>query len=220
MNYLSHYLIDHQTNNHYYNTGLLLPDITKGQVKTFKKEPPTQLTENESNLLNGCLKHYESDKRFHSSSFFNGMNQDLNEVLKKAGFSVQLQRKWFLAHIFTELMIDRVIVKNYPHVTDGFYFSLNAIDNNILLQFLNKFEAHDTSIFLNRFNHFRQVQYIYYYSNTNKFVYSLTRIMMRAGLPEMIETDKMKLELLTEEIETKYFSDHAHIINELKKVFE
>ena len=220
MNYLSHYLIDHQLNNHFYNTGLLLPDITKSQVKTFKREPTASLNESENNLLKGCLKHYESDKRFHASTFFNALNNEMNEVIKSTGFSDYLQRKWFLAHIFTELMIDRIVVKNCPDVVDGFYFSLNAIDNNALLQFLNKFDAQDTSTFLNRFNHFRQVQYIYYYSNTNKFVYSLTRIMMRAGLPEMIESDKMKLELLTEEIEIKYFSDHVFIINELKKIFE
>lgn len=219
MNYLSHFFIDHQEGNDYYNTGLLLPDITKGNIKTFKSNHHSFRNINHQELLLGCLKHYESDKQFHTSLFFEYYQNIINRHIKEAPFSEALQRKWFLAHILLELMIDRVIVKYAPHITDSFYNSLTAIDDTELQNFLYAFQVKDYNIFINHFNHFRSVRYIYYYTDNNKFVYSLSRIMMRAGLPEMSETDKKILETFTVTMESTYFSQPEKLIKELKLIF-
>lgn len=221
MNYFSHFVVDHIKDKHEYNTGLLLPDITKRWIKKFRyPEPDVRFTVAKNDLLNGCLKHYESDKKFHSSSFFSRNFETLNNLVKKVNFTPELQRRWFLSHIMFELLLDRVIVRDHELLLDSFYESLNKSDDAILDQFLRVYGMTNTEDFFNFFNHFRSVKYIYFYTDNKKFLYSLNRIMMRAGLKEMNDTDLELLEEVLITYEGDYFSDSAKVMTELKQVFK
>ncbi len=218
MNYLSHFYLDHVAGNPYFNVGLLLPDIAKDQVKTFKVTVSDLIPVHKEIQL-GCLRHYKSDKIFHASSFFMDNMHWINEELKNTAISNLVQRKWFIAHIMMELMVDRQIVKNEPAMVDDFYGNLLLVDEIQLNNYLLKFGAIDPENFIVRFNHFRTVKYIYYYADNNKFVYSLNRIMMRAGLQEMNQSDKSIMEKFIIEMETRYFSDYEKMKQNLIAVF-
>jgi hypothetical protein len=220
MNYLSHYFIDSKPDEHYYNAALILPDITKPWIKTFRTpEPPPSFSQNQLALLQGALRHYHSDKLFHASAFFDHYQNLLNQYLKEVPFSEALNRKWFIAHVLTELLIDRQIVLTRPKVVDGFYSSLATINDDELAVMLEYYGMHEKADFFRFFNHFRSAQYIYYYADNNKFLYSLSRIMLRVGLKEPGERDN---ELLLEAIltiEQKYMSNPTKLLDELKAVF-
>lgn len=188
MNYFSHYFVDHKEERHEYNTGLLLPDVTRKEVTKFTLiESYTPL---QYQFYEGCKAHYLADKNFHSSTFFKMVLEHSGRLINEAPFSNAVQRKWFLAHILGELMIDRILVKNYPGWLDGFYTSLDAIDDNELGRFLQLNGMQKIEVFFDFFNHFRKVRYIYYYADNNKFVYSLNRIMIKAGVGELAEPDQ------------------------------
>ncbi len=219
MNYLSHYVVDCRSGNPYYNTGLILPDFAKQWIPNFRTSPLKRLSVEQTQLLEGALKHYQSDKIFHASSFFSHYQEIVNGKLKSLPFSELLTRKWFIGHVLTELLIDRSIVQNFPELTDAFYDNLNKSDSVELDGLFSAFGVHDSAPFLDIFNHFRQVKYIYYYADNNKFLYSLSRIMMRVGLPEMTEPDQRLMLKGILEIEEQLLPTGEQLLEELKNVF-
>lgn len=220
MNYLSHFFIDSKPEAHYYNAALILPDITKAWIKKFDPamlpNPPSQI---QSELLQGALQHYHSDKLFHTSAFFEKYQSLINNELKNIPLSDDVNRKWFIAHVLTELLIDRQIVKFHKTCVDDFYNSLNFIDDRELGLFLGYFGMDDPGEFLKFLNHFRNARYIYYYADNNKFLYSLGRIMMRVGIKELGEKDGLVLMKAILHIEQVYMSDAGVLLDELKAVF-
>ncbi|MBP9185746.1 MAG: hypothetical protein KBE91_03115 [Bacteroidia bacterium] len=215
MNFFSHFFVDGKINQHEYNTGLLLPDITRGYIKSFKPLIPN-LSNDEVYFREGCLKHYLADKHFHASVFFNNILNLANTIILDAKFSAALNRKWFLAHILAELMIDRILVKLYPESLNQFYYSLENISDNSLERFLVKYGMKETNNFFDFFNHFRKVQYIGYYPDNNKFVYSLNRIMIKAGVGEISEHDKAVLLQCSLELEKQLTTESYILIEQLK----
>ena len=216
MNYFAHFFVDHKLGQHEYNTGLLLPDVTRGYLKTFKHDLVHDNTAY-SNFYQGCLAHYRADKLFHGSSFFTEVLALANAALNKANFSEALNRKWFLAHIMAELLIDRILITEYPDLLDEFYNSLQQINDNELHGFLNLYKIEDSPKFFEFFNHFRKVQYIRYYTDNNKFVYSLNRIMIRAGVGAMLEDDLLLLQTVCVKLETTLLHNIPDLIVKLKQ---
>ncbi len=220
MNYLSHFFIHQQEANHYYNTGLILPDITKKWVKSYKHLLPEKLfLEEHHQLLRGALQHYQADKLFHGSDYFTGYLRLFTQHINNAGLSNQVQRKWFIAHIALELMIDRMLVKYHPTSVDHFYHSLQVTDQHILNSFLELSGSANNQEFFNFFGHFSGVKYIYYYADNNKFMYSLNRIMLRAGVPELGEEDTNKLLKVLLNLENTYFAGAESEVVLLKSIF-
>lgn len=213
MNYFSHYFVDHLEGRHEYNTGLLLPDITRKLVTRFK--PNTNYTSSQFEYYKGCEAHYRGDKSFHGSAFFKWVLEQSNAVINDAPFSHSVQRKWFLAHILGELMIDRILVKQYPETLRGFYHSLDAISDRELSEYLQLNGMEKIGEFFDFFNHFRKVQYIYYYADNNKFVYSLNRIMMRAGVGELTEADQEVLLGVALQLEQVLSADTDKLVEQL-----
>ncbi len=215
MNFFSHFFVDGRVNQHEYNTGLLLPDITRGYIKTFKPILPN-LTIEEIKFRDGCIAHYKADKNFHGSTFFTNILSLTNNIILNANFSTALNRKWFLAHILAELMIDRILVKLHPESLSQFYFSLDNISDQNLENYLVKYGMKETAKFFEFFNHFRKVQYISYYTDNNKFVYSLNRIMIKAGVGEISEQDQTILLQCSLVLEKELSTDAHNLIEQLK----
>jgi hypothetical protein len=118
-----------------------------------------------------------------------------------------------------ELLIDRVLVRTWPELLAAFYDSLSKAGDAELGAFLERYGMKEHDAFFSFFDHFRAVQYIYFYTDNNKFLYSLNRIMMKANLNPLNDADTGKLEQVLTAFEGKYFSDASVMLNELKAVF-
>lgn len=219
MNYLAHYFIDSKVGNTYYNTGLILPDLARGYFKPSDLHHIYASSTEQKELLTGCMKHVDSDKKFHASAFFEHYLNEVNNVIKKTAFSEKLQRKWFLAHILFELLLDRAILKYEPAYVDRFYSDLGLVSDKQLEFFLGSTNAVSPDSFITRYRHFTQVQYIRYYTDNNKFVYSLNRIMIRAGLSELNISDALKLKQVVLELENTYFAARENMLHNMLQIF-
>lgn len=199
--------------NDEFNTGLILPDVTRDFVKSFDIKIP------ENNVYqsykNGCLIHYRADKLFHASDFFNGLLHHANKLMNEAAFNTDLNRKWFLAHILTEVMLDRILVKQHPDLLKAFYQSLSNINDAECKRFLSLFTNSTLDDFFNGFNHFRSVQYIYYYPDNIKFVYSLNRIMIKAGVGAMSEYNQEVLLQVALQMENYIIATYPNLLQSL-----
>lgn len=221
MNYFSHFVFDHYPNNYEYNTGLLLPDITRKYISKFRiLDSNLELPDYHYQFLNGCLKHYESDKKFHSSFFFNQNYKRLNNLISNSQSLKNVERKWFISHIIFELLIDRIIVNYQRTLLDEFYFSLLNVDEFSLATFLGYYGMKDFDKFFNFFNHFRNTQYIYHYTDNNKFMYSLNRIMMRANVKELSQSDSEIILKIMLEFEQNYLNNPILMIEEIREILK
>jgi hypothetical protein len=221
VNYFSHFVVDRIPGRFAHNAALFFPDVCKRWIASFHKPPPSPLfTANQNDMLLGCIKHYQADKRFHQSSFFHHYNTQTLEALKRIPFSEEFTRIWFVSHVLFELLLDRQWVAHLPHELDAFYESITTIDEGELIDYLKHYGLQDTQSFLDFWNHFKTVKYIYYYTDNRKLLYSLSRIMMRVGLKEPNQHDSELLLNAIPMLELDLFPDKEALYTQLKKVFE
>lgn len=220
MNYLSHYFIYQEAeSNPLYTLGLVFPDLSRGFVSAPGKKELNQHPHLQD-LVRGCRKHYEADKIFHGSHFFEEGAAVCVDVLKKARFDTDVQRRWFIGHILFELLIDRILVRHIPKVSDEFYADLNALNRADLKEFIQLHPHKDLERFLKFFEHFCKAAYIRNYPDNNLFAFSLSRIILKAGLPALSLADKIVLQECVWELEANRFKDAQTVLFELKEVFK
>lgn len=219
MNFLSHFYVHQQDHNPLYSLGLIFPDITRGYVKGAGKKAVQHYPGFESLAL-GCHRHYEADKRFHGSSFFEWGTHVCIQKLKKANFESAVERRWFIGHILFELMLDRILVRHQPKVAEDFYGQLNEVDAGGLNQFISLHEHRETDRFLKFFEHFRKAAYIRNYPDNNLFAFSLSRIILRAGLPQLTLADKVVLQECVLDLEENELKHAQSLLLELKELFK
>lgn len=193
MNYFAHYFFS-RNDDAYYNTGLILPDFSRsaeGRRKLLlEKAPPSAEF---SSLKNGCLNHYECDEWFHESSFFKQACSFLEEELKT--ISLGSQKKWFLAHILAEMLLDRMIIDRFPDELDSFYRDLNHVDWAKIETFLMHCGKSNFDRFHRHQEAFREHKYLYYYKEDQGLIESLDRVSRRTGQEPF--TDKAREEMIS-----------------------
>jgi len=219
LNYLSHYYIDNQPGNLYFNSALFLPDFARNYTRKFNNEIQG-LTPFETQLQLGCLAHLNADKIFHPSSFFKKYNEIIAYELNKYNSLSHIPRKWFLAHILFEMLLDRLIVKSNIAIAHQFYNDLEKIDTKILENFVLHFSNKNVAQLIKNFEHFCKAKYLYGYAQNENFVYALSRVFKSGTGFEMSLNEKIDLKRFVILIEEKHFSEIIIVLTELKEVFK
>jgi hypothetical protein len=216
VNYLCHFFIDaNPQESPEYHTGLILPDLARGQVFGLNK---ANFLENQ--ILKGCQKHFQADKKFHHSTFFENGSKQCIDFIKKMPFTNKVERKWFIGHVLFEMLLDRLLVQHHLEVAPAFYQQIRSVDEQLLQQFLIDFKCPDPARFMRGFEHFRTAAYIGNYPDNNLFAYSLSRVLKRVGLPELSFSDKVVLMEGISEMENTMFVNRQKLFLELKNIFE
>lgn len=192
--------------------------MARGFVKSFA--PPKNFkNQNLHQLWLGCLQHYNDDKIFHASEFFNFGSDACIKIINEAGFQEHVQRKWFLGHVMFEIFLDRLLVQHTTSLTNNFYKDLVSINTNDLVEFCTLFEANNIETLMNQLNYFINAAYIKNYANNNLFVYSLVRIMQRAKAAELTWNDRLLLNDCLLKLDREVLKDKLLTLYLLKQVF-
>lgn len=220
MNFFSHYYFDHIEGNHYYNTGLVLPDFARSaagekhiniQLKFDKLKQPDFY-----NLNKGSKTHYSSDGFFHNCSFFKDSNQLFEDLFIEHSFPRDGQRLWFISHILFELVLDRVLIRQHRDKLDDFYASLGRVDLQVIINFLALSGKDGTDAFTRFWNGFMQAKYLQYYLVDEKLIYSLNRILLKTRQPELSQKQAEILikivHIAEKEIETQIPAFHKEFL--------
>jgi hypothetical protein len=176
MNFLAHYYFDHKGNNPYFNLGLLLPDLIRNSSTVIHHLPYGFKTENQNVqwLADGFQKHLTTDKIFHHCADFVSFNKQITQMLRNSGS--RFHRDWFLAHILTELLIDRTILMAHPLIAHELYADLDKIHPLALSEFLSEAGMIDQSSFQTGFEKFKKVRYLNNYDQAESVAFALTKI--------------------------------------------
>jgi hypothetical protein len=220
MNYLTHFLVDHQRDRPHYNFGLAMPDLVNVAKRGWKPVSTVGFEDgnarmngnkNAAEIWNGYQQHIRADAFFHNTDLFNHHTKRLRKELEKFGLMQEGTRLFFVAHVLLEIMIDRHIVKTRRHIPDLFYQHLNEISEADIQNF---FRISGTSVpdrFLEFFGKFKESKYLYGYEDDNGIFYSINRLLHRTKQPTF-ETDAQNrafLELINQE--EKYLEEEIEV---------
>ena len=217
MNFLSHYFVSSVPNDPIYNSGLILPDLLRKEIRVFNT-PNNKYAEAINSLLKASHQHQNDDKHFHASYLFHQIsNEVLNEIKKDADVK-HLPRKWFVAHIASEMLLDRILMRHYPNLLKQFYSDLDQLDSNLYEAFIL---THQTTVepkVLNRFEQFKRSRYLVNYTCNQLFSFSIWRIMTNVGIPNVNRQDVHNLVELLQGMEESFFLDRYSLIFDLKQI--
>jgi len=194
MNYLTHFLVDHQKDRPLYNFGLVLPDLVSVSQRNWKPSKPGGFSNSNDavkEIWAGYQQHLIADASFHNIPLFTVESRRLRVELEEAGLSAPGVRLFFAAHVLLEMLIDRHIVKTRRPMAESFYDQLNSVTEPEIIAF---FEASGTPIpanFLEFFNRFRESKYLFEYEKNQGLFYSLNRLLGRAKQPSFT-TDEQR----------------------------
>jgi hypothetical protein len=180
MNFLSHFYFDKQVKDPLVVLGIVLPDLYKPATGGMKLHPERYLEEikkdpQQISLLKGWRKHHIVDDFFHGSEFFTKHTKDIRIHLEDVVFDKKVKR-FAIAHVMLELIIDGLLIKNNQVSVDDFYARLLAADKVALEKFFQLNGIKDTKKFFGFFEHFLKVQYAYDYQYNESIVFALSRI--------------------------------------------
>ena len=174
MNYFSHFYFD-GTEDINYNFGLLLPDFVRNFVpgKKYVLEPETS-----DAIGKGALQHFNRDHIFHSSMVFEEMQEKMKPFVVQAFENMGLRRYFFVNHIFCEMMIDRVLIKEDVSKIDEMYRQLELVTTSDRGAWVKDHYPEALDNFLHRLQRFNELKYIKRYTEDSAMSYSVNRVCM------------------------------------------
>ncbi len=192
MNYLSHYYILREYDDPAFALGKIIPDLLRafGPAHKIRKARNIEVPKDASEwMIKGAYVHLESDRLFHDSAYFELESQRLKEEIR-AGSSIR-KYSYFYAHIFLEMLLDRLLVKKHPELGQQFYADLEQIDEEDIKSFFElKAIAVDADAFMQVLIRFRKSRYLFEYAHDSGFLYAFSRILKQIGMPLLTRGDK------------------------------
>jgi hypothetical protein len=209
MNFLAHYYTGQPVEDPYHALGLILPDLARQHHKglRFREAVPYQVPAGAAapkalqSLHEGIMIHHKADHQFHASPFFAESTSLLHTTLKKYPFRILVKHLPFFAHISLELLIDRMLIKEYPPLLEDFYGHLaGAGYGPVASYFETRGHAMHSSGFWNFLQLFIKHKYLQHYPDNEHLAFALSRVYQRAtGLD--ISEDSAILQLFLDEAE-------------------
>lgn len=215
--------MDRKDERPYFMVGCILPDLYRSFHKDIRvRHKHITIKHSSTEVINhineGILRHLEIDRLFHTSSFFKQHTKKITAILKQHSFEHIDKYFFFLSHILIELMLDRILIKQYPKLTEQFYLTLDKIEEKYLemhLKSINFVEhARGFNLF---FNQFRRAQYLKGYIDNEKLIFALNKIWGRIGQQPFSSQDKKELNAVINEIENILTNEVPILFKELIK---
>lgn len=178
MNFLSHYYF-YKSDDPYYNTGLVLPDLVKTFCKAHLRPGSDFVNPGFSALGAGSLMHLEADRKFHNSVFFHETLAFTSGLLDAA---CGWPRKWFLNHLLCEILIDRVLMDRHESLCTDFYGQLEKTDTGRITMFLKLSGILNYQNFAPGLERFVSIRFIFEYLHNEKIFLALNRVYQRLGI--------------------------------------
>lgn len=182
MNILSHAFVARTIDDDQYLFGTSLPDILSMYNRKLRIDQALNYLQNSANMANisaGINNHITADCSFHTSEFFRQGQYNIRIQLEPI---TQIPvKRFFLAHILFEMLLDRYLIKLFPSFLVRYYqiYTPNFCQQ-IASTITTCYQIPDNSfhLFLNRFVESR---FLYSYLEMDQLVLRAARVIMNTG---------------------------------------
>lgn len=209
MNFFSHYFIDQHHAKQYFLFGGLLPEMLphfneKLRKAVFRNTQEFPKPEYEQ-IFNGIKRHYEIDGVFHNHAFFKRNTEIIKQrILNDNALQPLHFRTFYLAHIFLELLIDRVLIQHNKNEPEKFYQLLQQIEITVVYEYFTFIDKKEMfADFSKTFELHIRKKFLYYYTNNEMFTEALLRLYSKinTNMPTLATHAALMQVLLEIEVE-------------------
>jgi len=220
LHYLAHYYIDKHIDDPLYVVGLGLPDWVNGFSKLHNqliKHSKIDQTDPIYAIQQGVLRHYAGDLLFHNHPLFVQLQSELLQSFLTVGLKREEWRLSLLAHVGTELMIDRQIVNAEPHVLDSYYHLLEKADEKLLKKY---FDYHGMAVqqqdFLTKFHFFKTRRFLSLFDDVANIAIGLDKMYGRVLKKSFGKQQKEQIELALHNMDSDIRYRWQELLNGIK----
>ncbi len=196
MHFLAHYYTELPANNPLFVVALTIPDLTPRFTKIYnslivKHAPPED--ENLKQIHTGIVQHFGADKRFHSSPLFlKHVSQAIQRFLQ-AGLTRERLRLSVIAHLATEMIIDRQIILENAGICEEYYALIEKADETFLNNYFQLFVPEtEKKLFFRSFRFYKEKQFLFLFNELENIIFGLDKIYSSVAKTEFTETEKRK----------------------------
>ena len=174
----------------YFLAGTAVPDwlnVTDRRVRVRRKhaEPFADDEGPLAAVARGVVRHHHDDAWFHETAAFHELSLDLTVACRDALPADEGFRPSFLGHILVEILLDAALIAEAPGELTDYYAVLHQVDPLVVESAVNRMRSpHDgTDKLAPLIAGFRDLRFLFDYSDDQKLLYRLNQVMRRVGLP-------------------------------------
>ena len=198
MHFLSHYYTEMAETHPLTVVGLALPDLTPGFTWAYnavlKKADTVLLTPELQPIQLGVELHYSGDKKFHTSDLFKQLVTEATQSMVNEGLNREKLRLSVLAHVGMEMLIDRQIVLQQPHVCNQYYELVDKAPETTLISYFNRFKLEkEKEVFLTRLAFFKEKRFLWKLNELENILVGLERIYGSVTKSKFTDDEKTQL---------------------------
>jgi hypothetical protein len=211
MNFLAHFYLDRSHLSSSFIVGAATPDllsiynsglrIKAGHVDHLPAEIRAQV---DPQFLLGLERHFHADRVFHSSALFHQETQALSRMLEAEFPEQDIPRKYFIAHILLELLIDKVLIHKDDRLLADYYQHFENLHPFTDLRLgTETVAAHPLPNYESFLTKFVENKYHYHYTENDHLIYILRRLLRRVGIEHSHFLDDPRFDLLMQNFELR-----------------
>lgn len=134
-------------------------------------------------IARGARQHLEDDDWFHRLPSFAEISAQLGRDFRTALGPDDGFRAGFLGHIVTEMLLDRTLIQQVPHLLDRYYKILSGLNSERIEQGVNKVATNPTDRLAPLLPRFFKERFLQDYLDLEKMLFRLNQVMRRVKLP-------------------------------------
>lgn len=168
-----------------YVVGSALPDLLPLAARHIRLRPalierqPAPTAE-EAALRAGVLVHLATDAAFHKTPAFAAAQAEVGHILDRAAFEGIRVRRFFVAHVLTELALDAVLLRRDSTVANDFYTTFAAADRAGVTRWMETAAGQPLPDLTAVLTRFARSRYLYQYGEDEGVATGLSRLCTRA----------------------------------------
>lgn len=169
-----------------YVLGTALPDLLplaadRVRLRPAQVEAAEAGTEFEAALAVGVSVHLATDAAFHKTAAFASAQAEVGGLLADAGFEGMRVRRFFVAHVLTELVLDAALLRAGPELADRFYGAFTAADFDGATRWAEGVTGRTLPHLPRVLTRFAASQYLRHYAEDGGVATGLSNLCRRAG---------------------------------------
>lgn len=138
-------------------------------------------------LAEGVALHLRTDRQFHGLAAFHAVQESANQLLLSAPWETPPRRRFFLAHVMTELALDAELLRQDPGLPGDLYGTLSEALQAGLVEETERLVRRPVPNLGRSIERFLGSRFLYEYATADGLASALARVSARAGVPNFAD---------------------------------
>lgn len=130
----------------------------------------------------GAMQHLHDDGWFHETTAFFEITAEVAECFRRRCGADERIRPGFLGHIFTEMLLDRLLIEQEPDLLDEYYRVLSTVKGRHVEQIVNRITPRETQRLAYFIDLFSEIRFLEDYRDNERLLERLNQVLRRVKL--------------------------------------